>query len=129
MQRTHDEVTGLGRRHADLDCFAVAHFTDQYDLGGLAQSRAESRCKGAEVIAHFALIECSLFLRMDEFDRVFERYDVNGLGFVQLVEQRGKCGGLTAAGCAGDEHEPGLFPRDRMEDRRQIELIDAWNLR
>ena len=48
---------------------------------------------------------------------------------IQLLEQRGKCGGLTAAGCAGDEHEPGLFPRDRMEDRRQIELIDARNLR
>ena len=128
VQCAHDQMAGFRGGHADLDGFAVAHFADENDLGSLAQRGAQSGGEGAEVVAHFALVESRLLLRMHEFDGIFERDDVDRLGLVQFVQQgRQRCR-LTGAGRAGDQHQPGFFLCNRVENRRQIELIDAWNV-
>ena len=81
VQCAHDQVAGFRGRHADFDRFAVAHFADENDFGSLAQRSAKSGGERAEVVSHFPLVERRLLLRMDEFDRIFERDDVNRFRF------------------------------------------------
>ena len=109
VEGAHDQVAGFGGAEADFHRFAVAHFADQDDFGGLAQGGAQAGGKGAEIAAHFALVEGGFFLRMDKFHRVFQGDDVDGLGFVDLVEHGGQGGGFAGAGRAGDEDEAGFF--------------------
>ncbi len=66
---------------------------------------------------------------MHEFHRVFERDDVAGLGFVDLVKDGGERRGFAGAGRAGDEDQAGFFLRQFLEDFRQAQLFQRRNLR
>ena len=61
---------------------------------------------------------------MNEFDRIFQRDDVNWLGFVDLVEKGGQRRRLAAAGRAGDQNQAGFFLGDLLENRRQSETLE-----
>ena len=61
---------------------------------------------------------------MHEFDRVFQRDDVDRLRLVDLVEHRRERGRLAAAGRAGHENQARLFLRDLVKDRRQAECLE-----
>ena len=86
VQGAHDEMARFRGRHADLNRFAIAHFSDEHDLRGLAKCRAQSGSKVDEVVTHFALIEGRSLLGVDEFDRIFQRDDMDRLRFVQVVQ-------------------------------------------
>src|SRR5438045_5877718 len=72
-------------------------------------------------MAQLALVECRALRGMDEFDRVFEGDDVDGLFLVDLVEQRGQGRLLSAAGRAGHQDEPRFFLGDLFENRGQLQ--------
>ena len=128
MQSTHHKVAGFRGGHADFDSFTVAHFTDENDLRRLAQRGAQAGGECAEVVSHFPLIERRLLLRVHELDRVFECHDVHRLRFVQFIQQRSQRRGFSASGRARNQHESGLFFRDRMKNGRKVELVDTGNV-
>ena len=115
VQRAQDEVAGFCGGQADFDGFAIAHFADENHLRRLAQGGAQTRGKGTEVASHFTLVEGCLSLRMNEFDRIFQRDDVDGLCFVQFIQQRGQGRGFSRSGCAGDQDQVRSFPSPSCE--------------
>ena len=121
MQRAQDEVAGLGGGEGDLHCVAIANFTEQDHLGGLAQGRPQAGRKIGKILSQFALAENGLLVSVHEFDRVFERDDVHFLRLVNLVEHRSQGGGFAAAGAAGEEDDPEFFLDHSLENGRQTE--------
>jgi hypothetical protein len=56
-------------------------------------------------------------MRMQKFDWVFERDDVNLFRAIYFVEHGGERGCLATAGAAGDEDDAGSFLYDFVKDR------------
>ena len=54
-------------------------------LGAWRRAARRPLAKRVEIRAQLALVEGGLLLRVDEFDRILEGDDVNGLGLVDLV--------------------------------------------
>jgi hypothetical protein len=102
VERAQHEMAGLSRHQGDFDGRAVAHFAHQNDLGRLAQGRAQAVGIIVKIVSQLALVERGAFRRVHEFDRIFERDDVNRLLFVDLVEERCQGGRLTTARRASD---------------------------
>ena len=121
VQRAQHQVAGLRGAQGDLDRLAVAHFADENDFGRLAQGGAQAVGEAVEISAQFALVERGHVVRMNKFDRVFQRDDVNGLGVVDLVEDGGQRGGFAGAGRAGDQHQAGFFARNLLDDLREVQ--------
>ena len=65
---------------------------------------------------------------MNKLDRIFEGYDMDGLFFINLVQDRGQSGRFTATGCTGHKNEAGFFLGDFLEDRRQLQACDRRDL-
>ena len=127
VQGAEDKMAGLGRHQGDFDGGAVAHLADQNDFRRLAKRRPQTVGIVIEVMPELALIESGAFGRMDKFDGVFQRHDVDWLLLVDLVEERGQRRRFTASGCARYEHEPGFFLCDLFENRRQFQALNGWN--
>ena len=109
VQRAEHQVAGFRGAQRDLDRFAVAHFADENDLGRLAQGGAQPAGESVKIGAQLALIEGGAFVGMHEFDRVFQRDDVDGPGVVDLVQNCSQGGGFAGAGGAGDQHQARSF--------------------
>ena len=58
---------------------AIAHFTDENHLRRLAQRGAQAVRIIVEIVAELALVEGRASRRVNEFDRILERDDVDGL--------------------------------------------------
>ena len=69
-----------------------------------------------EIVSELALVEGRPARRMNELDRIFESDDVDRLGLVDLVQNRGQRRRLAAAGRAGHENQAGFFLRDLVEE-------------
>src|SRR5205807_10134393 len=98
---------------------AVAHFANKNDFRGLTESGAQSSGIIIEVVSELPLIESRFALRMYILDRIFQGDDVNGLRFVDLVQNGGQRGRLAAAGRARDQNEAGFFLSDLVKNFRQ----------
>ncbi|MFM1944767.1 MAG: hypothetical protein RI897_3749 [Verrucomicrobiota bacterium] len=122
-------MAGFCGGEADLDRFAVAHFPDEDDFGGLAQGGAEAGGEGVEIEAEFALVKGGAFLWVDVFDGVFESDDMDGAVIVNLVEHGGESGGFAGAGGAGDEDESGFFLGGLLEDGGQAHIGERGDFR
>ena len=85
--------------------------------------------KVGKSLPKFALIDERAFVRVQKLDRVFEGEDVNLLGFVQLIQQRGERSRLAAASRAGDEDDAVFLLHHLPKNRRQAERIERRNLR
>ena len=128
VQRREHEVAGLGREQRRLDRLEVAHFADQDDVGVLPQRAAQ------RVGERLRVDEISRWLTIDWLSRC--RYSIGsstvmmcaGARGVDVVDHRGQRRALAAAGRAGDEHQAALFVGDRLEHRRQAELVDRLDL-
>jgi hypothetical protein len=64
-----------------------------------------------------------------ELDRVLDREDVLGALAVDLVDQGRERRRLTGAGGAGDQHQPARAIGQRVERRRDAELLERLDLR
>src|SRR5262245_26589877 len=128
MKGAHDKVSGLRGRHGDFNSLAVAHFAHEDDLGCLSQCGTQSCSECCEVVAQLALVKSGSLLLVNEFNRVFECDDMDRLAFIQLIQKGGKRCGFAASGCSCNKNESRLFLGYGVENRRQIELIDTWDL-
>ena len=129
VQGAVNRVAGFPGRERNLHGLAVADFADQDDLGGLSQGGAQAVGKGVEVAPQFALAERGLEMRMQKFNRVFQRDDMGLVGLVDFVQHGRQRGGLAAAGGAGHKNEAVLFLDDLPEHRRQMKRFQGGNLR
>ena len=68
----------LGGAQGDFHRGTITHFTDQNHLGRLAERGAQAGRKGIEIGAQLALVDGGHLLRIDEFNRVFQRDHVDG---------------------------------------------------
>src|ERR1700704_5620870 len=114
-------MPGLCGHERNLDGGAIAHFTDQNYFRRLTQRGAESGWIIIEIVAEFALVEGGLEFRVNEFNRVLERDDVDGLGLIDLVENASQRGRFSAARGAGHQDQSGFFFRHFTEDLREAE--------
>ena len=85
VQRRQHEVAGLGGDERRLDRFHVAHFADQNHVRVLAQRAAQAGGVVERVEADFALRHDGLLVVVHEFDRVFNREDVQRAHLVDAV--------------------------------------------
>ena len=68
-------------------CLAVPDLTDQNDVRGLTECVGECAFESQRVAANFPLVNDSTFVRMSEFNRIFNRDDVTLRVLITLVEQ------------------------------------------
>ena len=91
VQGGEDEMSRLrdgdGRGHR----FQIPHFSDQDDIGILAEDvfKGIDECPG--VFADLALGNKGFFVVMDEFNRVLNGHDVDMPDRIDLVDQGGQC--------------------------------------
>ena len=72
-------MAGFRGHERDFHGGAIAHFADQNDFWRLAKRGAQAIGIIVEIVPEFALIEGGLASRMHEFDRIFQRHDVDRL--------------------------------------------------
>src|SRR5579883_1950666 len=129
VEGAEHQVACLGGAERDFDRLAIAHFAHQDDFGGLSQGGAQTVGEGVKVGAQFALIECGFVVRVNKLDRVFQGDDMDGLGMIDFVKNRGKGGGFAGTGGAGDQHQAGLFTWDLTNDIGELEPFQCGNNR
>ena len=76
VDRPEHQVAGFGRVDGGLERFAVAHFAHQDHVRVFADGVLQGGVPVAHVDADFALVDDRLLVREHEFDRVFDRQDV-----------------------------------------------------
>lgn len=121
-------MAGLGGRDGGLEGDAVAHFTDEDDVGILTQHGGDPEFEVGHVEADFALLEHGFDVVEGVFDRVFERDDVAVLVVVDPVEHGRERGAFAAAGGAANNDDAVLGSAD-LEDRfrREFEFFERGN--
>ncbi len=88
VQGAENQMAGFRGHQRDFHCGAVAHFADEDDFGRLAQGGPQAVGIVVKIVPEFALVEGGFALRMNEFDRIFQRNDVDRLSVVDLVQKR-----------------------------------------
>ena len=91
-------MAGFGEGQGVVHGFAVADFADEDHVGGLAQGVFEGGKPVFGVHAHFALGDDAVFVRVHEFDRVFDGDDVAVAVFVTVVDHGSQGSGFAGAG-------------------------------
>ncbi len=124
VQRAEHEVAGLGRGERGRDRLEVAHLADEDHVGVLAKRGAESLGEARRVDADLALVDDAALVTVHELDGILDRQDVLGAGAVHLVDQRGERRRLPRAGRAGHEDEAARLLGERVERRREAELLE-----
>src|SRR5262249_30005965 len=76
----------------------------------------------------FALVNRCLLVRVEELNRIFDRYDVDRLLVVDLVDDRGKCRRLSRTGWTCYQHDAVLELRNVRKLRREPIRIKVWNV-
>ena len=76
VQRSEDEVPGLGGGQGGGHGLAVAHLADEDDIGILPQDGANCLGKSRRVGSYFDLFDERAPIRLLKFDRVLDRDDV-----------------------------------------------------
>src|SRR5690606_18215087 len=77
----------------------------------------------------FAVAHDTSAMRMDVFNRVFDRNDVTAAILIAIADHRRERRGFTRARTADDEAQTALRHRNIFELIRQLEILEARNLR
>ena len=75
--------------------------------------------------AHFALIDQTLLVPVEKFDRVFDGDDVFPRVFIAIVQHRCHRGRLAAAGAAQKNDQPTFGHGNVVEQRRQLQFLNG----
>jgi hypothetical protein len=123
VQCGEDEVASLGGRDSEVDCFKIAHFSNQDHVRILAQDILERVGKRLRVDVQFTLIDQSNVVVMDEFDWVFDRHDMNFLGPVDTVDHRSQCRRLARSRRSSHEYESSRPLNELIADLWQVQIL------
>ena len=111
MQRSQDQMPGLGRGDGERDRFQIAHLADHDHVRIFAERATQSGCERARVRVHFALRDVTTFRLQDVFNRIFQRDDVFAPLQIHLLDKRGQGGGFAAPHRAGHQDQSILIAR------------------
>ncbi len=95
VKRAEHQVARFRGAESDLHSFTVTHFADKDDLRRLTQGGAQPAGKRVEIRAEFPLIESGFGLRVNKFDGILQRDDMDPLRFIDVVDQRRLGGGFS----------------------------------
>src|SRR6476620_9876247 len=102
MEGGENEVTSEGSFDGDFSSFEVADFTDQNDVGILAQERTQrGREVQADLFLHLHLVDAGKV----ELHRIFRGHDVR-IHCVQRLERGIQRVRLTTSRWTGYQHHP-----------------------
>src|SRR6202035_747875 len=116
VQRREHQVAGFGGKQRGGNGFQVAHFADQNHVGILTQGGAQGGGEVGGVHFNFALIDETLFVAVQELDRIFDGDQMVGAAGVDAVDHGGQCGGLARTGGAGNEDQATLLFANAVDD-------------
>ncbi len=119
------KVAGFGGGEGGGNCFEVAHFADDDDVGILAEDMSEGIGEAAGVAGDFALLYDRSPIAVDELNGVFYGDDHAVLFVVYLINHGGEGGGFAAAGGAGDEDEAAIAAGDFLDDGGEPEFFQG----
>lgn len=122
VEGADDEVAGLGGSEAPRDALQVAHFTDEDDVGVLAEDAGEARCEGWGIGPDLALFDDAEAVGVDEFHGVLDGDDDAAAAGIDVLDHGGGGGALAGAGGSGDEHEAIAQATETFGDGRQAEI-------
>ena len=105
VQRGEDKMSGLGCRHGCLHGLIVAHLSEKNDIRALAQGGAQGGCIAFCIRADLSLTYDAFIMPVEKFQRVFQRDDMLFLIPVDMVDDAGKRGGLSASCRSGHQHQ------------------------
>ena len=120
------QVAGLGHGERDLDGFEVAHLADEEDVGVLAEGGAQGPFERGCVGADRPLVDHRPLVVVEVLDRVLDGQDVELAMLVDVVDDRGQCGGLARPGRPGHEHEAAGKAGEPFGDRGETQLA-PWS--
>src|SRR5581483_638656 len=81
------------------------------------------------IAVQLALVNGGLLVRVQEFDGIFDGQDVVSAGFIDQVNDGRQGGGLSRPGWSGDQHNPVLQRRDRLQRSGKVQVGNGRNLR
>ena len=110
-------MAGFRNTQRRLDRLEISHFSDQHDIGVLAEGCSQGRGKTAGVDPHFPLVDDPLFVRVEILDRILDREDVTATNDIDRVDQCGQRCRLSAPGRSGHEHQAS-WKRGKISDDR-----------
>ncbi len=97
MKGGKDKAAGLGNLYGLVDRLQIAHLTDQDDVRVLSKRRPYGFGKGKCVIAHLAVIDEASPVGVEKLNRILYGDDMSIPVLVDIVNHRGKGGGLSAS--------------------------------
>src|ERR687897_3733 len=89
VERTEDQVAGLGRREGHLGAFGVPDLPYEYHVGVLPKHAPQGPSKGGRIRTHLALVYDALVVSMNELDGILDGDHVLGGGVIDHVNHRG----------------------------------------
>src|SRR5262249_44797820 len=92
LQGREHQVAGFRGGQGRSNWFQVAHFGDQDGVRVLTETGAQRRSKRRSVYFHLALVDESLLVAVQKFDRVFDGDNVLGAAAVDAVNHGGQGG-------------------------------------
>ena len=125
MQRGERKVSGFGEGDGVVHGLAVANLAHHDDVRGLAQGVFQGDFPVFGVDADLPLRHDAVFVRVHEFDRIFDGDDVAEGILVAVIDERGERGALAGAGAADEDHQAAFEHGDLLENGRQHQLLEG----
>ena len=91
MQSSKREVAGFCNSQRRLDGFQISHFADQHHVWVFTEGGAKGVAEALGISVQLALVDHTILVHVDEFDRVLNRKNVVvtlGIDFVNHGRQR-----------------------------------------
>ena len=128
MQGGKAEVTGLRHGESRLNRLQVAHLTDQHNVRILAKNVAERGLEGLRVRSYLTLIHHAPLVRMQILDGILDRDDVAVSVDVDLVDDRGQRGRLSASRRTREQHQAARLVREPLDHIGYAEIAEGLDL-
>ena len=125
VHRREDEMARLGCLERGLSGFRVAQLADQDRVRVLPEGAAKRLGEARGVEPHLALVHDREVVGVEDLDRILDRDDVRPAGAVDPIDHGGERRRLARAGGAGDEDETPLLLGERLDSRRQMQLLEG----
>jgi hypothetical protein len=113
MQRPQDQMPCLGQGDGQLNRFQVTHLANQDDVRRLPEHATQGLRKRMGIAADLALVDDTLPVRVHVLNRILDRNHVYGTRTIDMVDHRGQCRGLAAAGRTCQKHQA-MWPGGKL---------------
>ncbi len=129
VQGAEHQVACFGSRKGGRKGVFIAHFTDQDDIGVLAQNGLHAQLKGWSVDADFSLVENRFNIGVVELNGVLQGDYVLVMVMVDPVEHGGHGGAFAGAGGTANEQDAVFVAaQGRQAGAVMAELVEGWGL-